>query len=366
MTSPLETLLSAAVRAPSGDNTQPWRFVVDPREGVIALLVDETRDPSPMNAGQRMARIALGAALQNVLETAQRSGWRVELAPADPPALAAVRLVGSGGPPGEVPQVLTSRVTNRRLYDARPVPPDVLARLAQQTPELDGVRTRWVTGADRLKQLAELIGRADATMFGEPSMRAAFLAKVRFDAPADAEVEEGLPLNSLVLSRGDRLALKVMRRVPGWLLKLAGGLKAFARKARQLVESSSGLCVIVAPGKGLATDLTVGRAMQRAWLALAGEGLAVQPMMSLAVLENVLDNGTADLVASLGRERLEALCDDLRAKVPELEGGRLGFLMRFGYAERPSGRTGRLPLGAVVRERWESDITAAGSQSGRR
>src|SRR5262249_42555471 len=74
----LAMLISAAVRAPSGDNTQPWRFKIDAKAGRITVAVDETRDPSPMNAGQRMARIAAGAALENILRTAQHNHWDAE------------------------------------------------------------------------------------------------------------------------------------------------------------------------------------------------------------------------------------------------------------------------------------------------
>ena len=54
MNPPIETLLAAAVHAPSGDNTQPWRFELDAGQGRIVLHLDPTRDPSPMNAGQRL------------------------------------------------------------------------------------------------------------------------------------------------------------------------------------------------------------------------------------------------------------------------------------------------------------------------
>ena len=60
----LETLIAAGIQAPSGDNTQPWRFMVDSQARTIAAHVDETRDPSPMNSGQRMSRIAVGAAVE--------------------------------------------------------------------------------------------------------------------------------------------------------------------------------------------------------------------------------------------------------------------------------------------------------------
>jgi hypothetical protein len=88
--------------------------------------------------------------------------------------------------------------------------------------------------------------------------------------------------------------------------------------------------------------------MQRAWLALTEQEMAAQPMMSLPVLENVLQHGDAALQEALGRARIEALRDEFRALVPELRGGRLAWLKRFGFAPPPSGRTGRLSVEAVT------------------
>src|SRR5581483_7767489 len=99
--------------------------------------------------------------------------------------------------------------------------PEVLDRLVGATPTLDGVTTVWIVGADRLTALAATIGRADAVMFGEPTMRNAFLSKVRFDRPAGEAVDEGLSFNSLELSVSDQFALRFMRRAPDGLLRLA-------------------------------------------------------------------------------------------------------------------------------------------------
>jgi nitroreductase len=348
MREPFRALLEAAARAPSGDNTQPWRFVVDEEAGTVALELDPTRDPSPMNAGQRMARIAVGAALENLVRAAQDLGWSAEPTAASPPALATVRLVGDAAAGGRVDEAICVRRTNRRPYDGRPVGAEVLDALARETPEAEGATTHWIVGADRLAALAEVIGRADAIMFGDPTMRRAFLANVRFDEPPGAEVAEGLSLASLELSPADRVALRVMRRAPDWLLRLGGASKVFAAKARQLVAGASGLCLVAARGRDAATDLAVGRALQRAWLALTARGLAAQPMMSLPVLDNALDHGDDALRRALGADRVAALLDEFRARAPEVGDGRPAWLLRFGFAPPPSGRTGRRPLEAVA------------------
>lgn len=345
----LETLLNAAVRAPSGDNTQPWTFQVDADAGSIALVVDPTRDPSPMNAGQRMARIAVGAALENMLVTAARNGWKAEAGPATPPALAVLTLADSKASAGSLDPAIGARVSNRRVFDGRPVAPDILQRLAAAGPALDGVRTLWLTERERTVGLAEVISRADALMFGERTMRQAFLGNVRFDAAATAEVDEGLSLASLELAAADRVALRLMRKAPHWLVQYGGPLRAIAGHARRLVTSAAGLCLVAAADDSAATDVLVGRALQRAWLALTAAGLAVQPMMSLPVLDNALTHGGAALGLALGRDRVLALGRQFRKLVPELAADRPAALLRFGYAAPPSGRTGRRTLESVCR-----------------
>jgi nitroreductase len=344
----LETLIAAAVRAPSGDNTQPWRFKVDATAGSITVEVDETRDPSPMNAGQRMARIAAGAALENMLHIAKHNGWEAELIAEAGSAV--VRLKEATGLEGAIDPVIAARVSNRRFYDARPIATETLAQLVQATPALEGVQTYWISQRDRVIPMADLIGRADALMFGCGAMRRAFLSKVRFDAPAAEPVAEGLSLASLELSTTERWALRLMPHIPDTVLKWTGGLRAFAAKARKLVESASGLCLISVPDESALSDWMVGRAMQRAWLTMTAQQMAVQPMMSLMVLENAYEHGRSELLAVLGPDRLAVLRKELRTLLPEIGSQRPAFLLRFGYAPLPSGRTGRLPTRSVTHE----------------
>jgi nitroreductase len=298
-----------------------------------------------------MSRIAVGAAVENFLQTAERAGWTVrQLAPS---ASALATLAWEGDLPEnlrEVPPEIFQRVTNRRPYGDRPVADETLDELRRRTPEIAGVTTHWIANRDQITAWAEVISEADARMFGEPSMRAAFLSKVRFDAPVTAEVDQGLCLASLEISAPQRTALRLMRIMPDWLLKLGGARRVFAAAARKLVTHSAGLCVVAAPDESHASDLLVGRAMQRAWLALAAHGLAAQPMMSLMVLDNALQHGSDRLIACLGRQNLERLKRKTLDLLPGIAASRPAFLLRFGYAAAPSARTGRLPLAASVKE----------------
>jgi len=303
-----------------------------------------------MNSGQRMARLAIGAALENMLHAAAALGWFVEVEEPVDSALTMIRVVRREDNARQLPRTIFDRVTNRRLYDGRPIPVAVLDELARETPHLGGVQTHWIGDPTRIKSLASLISRADGVMFGNRFMRRAFLAKVRFDAPQDTKVDEGLPLASLELSRTDRWGLFTLARLPDTVTQLAGVTRVFEKQARRLTESASGICLVAASRNDSQTDLEAGRALQRAWLALTARSLAVQPMMSLAVLDNALEHGSAELIASLARETLRRVRDDARSLLGELKDARVACLLRFGYAAPPSGRTGRLPLTKMVEE----------------
>jgi molybdopterin/thiamine biosynthesis adenylyltransferase/nitroreductase len=343
----LEAFVAAAIRAPSGDNMQPWRFSVDAQSGRIALFVDCERDLSPMNAGQRMARISIGAAVENLLQTARANGWSAEREEPSLPALATV-VVRVGESPVRPVEAIGARVTNRRVYEGRPVPQDVLARIVGETSAQEGASTHWITDPERLASFASLLSRCDAALFAEPSTRHAFLANVRFDRPASEEVEEGLCLDSLELPPLDRKALGMARLAPDAMWKLKATTRPYARHVRRLVQSASGLCLIVAREQGEQADLDVGSALQRAWLALTQEGLAAQPMMSLLVLENIQDHGRERTLVPATARPMAAFRKEFRALAPEIGEGRPGFLLRFGYASPPTARAGRRPVAAVT------------------
>jgi nitroreductase len=354
--SELHAIIQAAARAPSGDNMQPWRFTASADGRGIEVYLDAARDSSPMNSGQRMSLIACGAAIQNALLVAAEHGWRTELdvldnALASRTALAArIRFLdrrarNSAISADRATRIISERVANRRIYYASPVSPARLANLQQRLVAMDGVNVDWITARPTINDLAGIIARGDAIMFGEPSMRAAFLANVRFDLPPNAEADEGLPLASLEANAALTLALRSMKRMPHALFKLAGARWIFAAHARKLVRSSSGLCVVNVRSESQTMELRVGQAMQQAWLALTEFGFAAQPMMSLMVLDNALRNGTPELKAALQRQGTQALLNELDATLKNAGiSGRPMFMLRFGYAAPPSGRTGRLRI----------------------
>ncbi len=352
-TTALDTLLKAAVLAPSGDNTQPWRFAVNREQWKIFVDVDPTRDTSPMNAGQRMAWIAIGAAIENMVHTAVGHGWQYRLTDTTGDRPASLQLEPTSEI-GTIDPILAARATNRKVYQVGEIPAACIAALQADTVEIDGVSARWITDRSTVTQLSHLIARADALILGTKPIRDAFLAKVRFDQPANAVVDEGLSLGSLEVSAAERFMLGWMRYVPDGPLRLLGGRGVFAGAAKRLAMSASGLCVIATADDSLASKIPVGRVWQRAWLALTKQKLACQPMMSLMVLRNIRDHGSSKLLAEIGKAQSLSLLDEFSQFSDGVGLPLVHAIMRFGNADKPTTTTGRLSVQRSVIDRTET------------
>lgn len=334
--------LEAAALAPSGDNTQPWRFSLDEDANRMTIDLDETRDPSPMNSNQRMSRIALGAATENVLAAAAEIGSDLEtswdglgrqvsfelLTPS--PALAAAPV-----------DAVRNRVTNRRFYDGRPLTPEVLAGLRDSTPALGSTRTVWIADRAEIERAATVIASADERMFAQDAMRVAFFKNIRFDRPANEEVRWGLSLGSLELGYLDRASLRFLARLSADWVRRLGAPKKFAAHTLKLVQSASAICFILADDDEPVTDIAVGRTLIRAWLAATRFSLAAQPMMSFPVLDNAVSHG-GEFWRMLEPE-IGNLREGFRSISP-LESGRIAAILRVGFAPQPTSRTGRLAI----------------------
>ena len=360
----LEHLLDAARTAPSHDNGQPWRFIVDGE--TVSFAVDHERDRSP---GGQVARIAVGAALENALLCASRMGATVRYLEPREGTLVTLSVTDPKRE-NEPDKARVRRTTNRRLYDGRAIDDPTFLWLREATPPLDLTRTHWF-GRERVRALAPLLEEAETLYFADQHLREETLRAIRFDVRDREEVTQGLSLGSLELSTSERVTFAGLRKPPLDTRIALAEYKKLGARARRLVESASGLCVITARGSDPMTDVAVGRSMQHAWLALTRRGLVAQPLSAMMSLAAVADRptdstaslldldrdtqpdsesskappSTAQVTAAEHQKKVRELLPAFRASFPSVEpDARIAILMRFGWAQPASARVRRLPL----------------------
>ena len=284
-----ERLVSAAVAAPSGGNSQPWRWLAS--NDALHLFHDRSRSAAMPDFEHHAGYVALGAALENVVLAAHAEGLEAALrlfpSAEAPDLVASVGLyegVVAGVEPhwrDELAAQIGVRHTNRRTQRTR-LPAAMLAELTEAVRSVAGAELHLLAEDSELTSIGELVGEGDRLRFLDERCNRDLLSEIRWTPEEGERTRDGLTLDNLELGRGDRAALQMLR---SWrslrLVRAWNGGRGFVRGSLQSITTSGAVGLLTMPGTRPLDYLHGGRAVERMWLVAQAQGLAVQPMTAL-------------------------------------------------------------------------------------
>ncbi len=348
----VQHLLEAAALAPSGGNTQPWQFRVD--GDTIRVLHDRTRG-SLLDANGRAPRLALGAAIENMVVAAAGRGLALEVRPfpvaGHDEIVAEVKLAGPAGAAEEALARLAPfvgvRHTNRRLGERVPLTAaeiDALAAAAGADASFD-----LRAGDDEIAACADLLAEGDRLRFTVRELHAGMFAEVRLTAEENARTRDGIDLETLEMSPKDRAGLHVLARADVMAtLRAQGGGGALGDSTRRALAASSAVVLMRTRGEGPAAELAGGRAVERVWLTAAAAGLALQPLGALPYMIDLLDQPARSIFTDEEAGSLRDLDRRLERLFSVAAGQPRLFLFRLARSPATTNRSLRRPLAEVV------------------
>ena len=192
LTDQMKSLLRYAILAPSGPNTQPWKFSI--KKGEISIIADFSRALPAVDPSNRTLYISHGCVLANLLLAAEHFGFGYDVAclPDGPSGerTAAVRLSKKAEArfPDLFPQI-TRRHTNRKPFEGRAIEEEKLETL-RGCVNKDGFRLDIMTDGEGKSRMADLLTRAHKIQLGNKAFRKELASWVR---PNTAESRDGLP-----------------------------------------------------------------------------------------------------------------------------------------------------------------------------
>ena len=343
-------LVRAAVLAPSPDNNQPWRFA---SRGEQLLVYLDPQDALPSDVNSMFDLMGLGAAIENAAIAARNRGYEAQvtcdLAPAASPQDSTLRAAATvrfepGAQPDPLEAHLAARCTNRKLYSTDPPDESSLQRLRDAAASFSEVRLDWIADRPRICEFARIVKQSDRFRFEYRPFHKEIYRQLRFSAEEAERTGDGLDVRTMELPPGTGLLLRLLRPWPvmrflnwsrlGRLLTLPSLLS---------VRRSGALGALSLPEPTPEGFLRGGQAFQRIWLAAQAEGLALQPLGSLAVFIGQMEQlGGRNLTAA--HQRLsDRLGQWVRRLVPSIEDRTLLMLFRLGDASPPSVRALRRP-----------------------
>ncbi len=356
---PIDRIVDAARRAPSGGNVQPWRFEADTSEVRFYLVPERT---SKMDVRHRASYLSIGAALFNarVAAAALHLVGQVRLFPESKSSLHVATLhLGEGMDP-ELELLephLLARSANRRISKPSELGSSQL-EMMERAVQKEGAQLRVITDRERVVKLGSLLGDADRLRFLIPEIHAEMMSEIRW--PGRDSLEEGLDVRTLEMDPGSLGMMQllgrsdVMDNLRDWRAGRILGLRTQAA-----VTNSAGLMVVTAPRAEPQWYVRAGAAMERLWLLGESMGLAMQPVSPLYLFAN----NEEELIELGGERRLHELSEhseQFRDLWGIADTEALGMVFRVFHAEAPSVHSIRLPLDHSLSRNFDTSDVETG------
>lgn len=351
-------ILDRARWAPSGDNTQPWRFQTVNDERVIVHAYD-TRDDVLYDFDGHASHMAHGALLETMrlaasaegmsmtVETRTDSEWRqVEYD---------IRFEAS--PRNETDPLHTfieKRTVQRRPMATKPL--SGLQREALQRAAGDNFVIQFFETQPQKQAIAALLWSS---------------AYIRLTCP------EAFPVHQSVIEWGARFSKDripeqavgvdpVTARLMKWVMQSWGRVDFFNRYLMgtivpriQLDYFPALFCAAHFLIKPKATPSSLqdwndaGRALQRVWLTATQLGLHLQPEMTPLIFRWYAREGHRFSSQEELGLRAEVLAQDFERIVSADKSDAFGFFARIGYSSTPASRSLRIDLDELLQQRAE-------------
>lgn len=347
-TRPIDEILDLARWAPSGDNTQPWRFeVVDDHRACVHAF--DTRTHCVYDLDGHGSHLALGALLETIVIAATTQGCRAEFArrpdsPDEEPLFDVVLEPRPDIAADPLAQAIKTRAVQRRPLSTRRL--DAAEKQALEAAVGPGYRVLWLETAGQKWVAARLLFANSKLRL---TMREAYEVHRRIIEWNARFSTDRIPDRALGL---DPLTLKLMRWVMGSWQRvrffntyLAGTLAPRIQLDLVPALACGAHFVLVAarPATTLIDYVEAGRRLQRFWLTAECLGLKLQPELTPLIFARYLREGRRFTAQAEVLAAAAPVAEQLRA----LLAGNLEnavFMGRIGAGRDATSRSLRKPL----------------------
>lgn len=264
----IKELVAYAIKAPSGHNTQPWKFKVS--ETSIRIMPDYNRRLEVVDPDDHALFISLGCALENLLIAARHAGYsptvsyhlhntseeyvQVDLVPDT--------IAGQT----DLFDAIEKRQSTRATYNRAAIPAEHLKKLQEAAATQNSVSCRIIEDKQEIAAITQLVKEANIRQFKNEHFRKEMENWIRFNDKTASTSRDGL-----------RSAVMGSPAVPTWFGKLYFNYLVSptkeAEKAAAGIASSSALAVFVTEDSTKEGWVKLGQSFERFALRATALGI---------------------------------------------------------------------------------------------
>ncbi|SES92261.1 Nitroreductase family protein [Nitrosospira multiformis] len=345
----IEQILDLARWAPSGDNTQPWRFQIV-GDNYLIIHGFDTREHCVYDLDGRPSQISIGALLETISIAATGHGLKTRIqripdCPDTKPTFDIHFETDAHLTPDPLIPYIPYRSVQRRPMSTRPLTGREKGALeAAVKPQYDIL---WLEGFSRRLEMARFLFDNAKLRLIMPEAYQVHRAIIQWNSrySADKVPDQALGVDPLT-ARLMRWIMGSWNRVEFFNTFLAGTWAP--RLQMDLIPgmACAGHFVILAPHAPRSIDdyVSAGRVMQRFWLTATKLGLQLQPEITPLVFARYSREGIPFSKTKQCIKLATSLTRRLDHILGEEVATRAVFMGRIGAGKRPTSRSIRLEL----------------------
>ncbi|TSC75930.1 MAG: hypothetical protein G01um101430_100 [Parcubacteria group bacterium Gr01-1014_30] len=342
----IRQILELAIRAPSGENCQPWKFQIQGNQLTIWNMPE--RDSSLYSWGQRPSYVAHGAFLESVAIAAPAFGLspRIELFPDSTKTECVARIVFEESQQKIHPlyQFITERVTNRKVYKKIVLTKEQKEELSSIHIGLERGKIIFVEQEQDIKTIAQAIAGNERIIFENPYMHKFFYDHITWTEQEDLGKKIGFYVKTFELPMPAEKIFKLAKSKT--FVKFAnkiGFSKMIAKQNAKVYSSASAVGAIIMYSNSSVDFIVAGRLIQRIWLTVTKLGLSLQPLTGILFLYQRVSQQQTD---KLSPGQIDFIQEQYK-RIKEtfgVDNETIAMLFRIGDGGSPTARSLRLPL----------------------
>ena len=333
----IEKILEISVNAPSGSNSQPWKFMVE--DNKITVIALPEKDHPILNYRNRGTLIAHGALIENIVITASAFGYNVKTTifpSANNLNITAILVLESGLVQSDpLFSMVPLRTINRKKYQNKVLTGSQKKELFDAISQFKDIEIKFVEDIKKRKITGDALSINEIVTLENKKLHKLFFEEIVWTLQEENLKQSGLYLKTMELQPPQEAALRLLRN---WkMMKLFNYLKFarfIAKDNSKTYSSGAGTGVIIVEDNDK-NFLLVGRAVERLWLKAMQMGLSFHLITGTMFFWQGIQGGNSKIFL---REHIN-IVNNAYNKLKEVFGiqrGVIAVAFRIGLSDKPS------------------------------
>jgi molybdopterin/thiamine biosynthesis adenylyltransferase len=286
----LVDMVASACLAPSGGNSQPWRWIVS--QNTLYLFNPFKPGSTLLDYDGAASKIAIGASLENLKIHAGKMGLDYEIKfnatfDVNRP-FAEIKFVnGANLKQSDLDRfpAIFYRNTNRAIAPRTPISRAIFSEIKKAAEEIEDATVEFITDSKELEIAGDILSELEKIRFLDPIGHRDFVNEMRWTDEENIKTRDGVDIKTVDLTNSELAGFKIARdkEVINYVNQWNGG-NAFKKLTKKGIDGAGAIGVLYFKRSGKVDYVQAGRALEKIWLETNLRKVALHPVSACLFL----------------------------------------------------------------------------------